>query len=110
MIEKQRKIEDVIYDQADQEMGGAGLLFRKKRQYKELQIEDVIKNLGRVSEEYIQSLTPEYRDIALQNLRDKLNNVDKKEKKYKKKSSLRNKHTNSHSQEPTLKKGPHLEN
>jgi hypothetical protein len=34
-------------------MGGAGLLFRKKREYKELLIEDVIKNLGRVSEEYL---------------------------------------------------------
>jgi hypothetical protein len=29
------------------------LLFRKKREYKELLIEDVIKNLGRVSEEYL---------------------------------------------------------
>jgi len=34
-------------------MGGAGLLFSKKREYKELLIEDVIKNLGRVSEEYL---------------------------------------------------------
>ncbi len=29
------------------------MLFRKKREYKELLIEDVIKNLGRVSEEYL---------------------------------------------------------
>ena len=75
-------------------MGGAGLLFRKKREYKELQIEDVIKNLGRVNEEYLQSLTPEYREIALETLKNKINNADKKDKKYKKKPVSRSKHKN----------------
>ncbi len=76
-------------------MGGAGLLFRKKREYKELQIEDVIKNLGRVNEEYLQSLTPEYREIALETLKNKINNADKKDKKYKKKPVSRSKNKNA---------------
>jgi hypothetical protein len=40
-------------------------------------------------------LTPEYREIALETLKNKINNADKKDKKYKKKPVSRSKHKNA---------------